>query len=228
MFLLNQFLIDCKEAQDKGMEFHYAWLLILIALVAWREPEDTQFLGAMKKPCLAARYVNLWHTVHKERQLDNNIMFYVYKEVIQMSIQNTPCILPQVVEAYKGIACFKDGRHHMYIQAKKDPEQQWLSCRYKLTEVDVGQIIEDWEDEWKTPVPEAEQSEPQQSENRRNKDDEEEEEEEEGEGYGTGGTQKTVPHPRREAEGTGYGKISTAMKEEERNQASGHPGPVRG
>jgi hypothetical protein len=33
MFLVNQFLIDCTEAQEKGMKFHYAWLIILIALV---------------------------------------------------------------------------------------------------------------------------------------------------------------------------------------------------
>jgi hypothetical protein len=31
-FFLNQFLIDYEEAQDKGTAFHYAWLLILIAL----------------------------------------------------------------------------------------------------------------------------------------------------------------------------------------------------
>jgi hypothetical protein len=33
-FLLNHFLMDCKEAQYKGTKFHYALLLILIALVA--------------------------------------------------------------------------------------------------------------------------------------------------------------------------------------------------
>jgi hypothetical protein len=74
-FLLNQLLIDCKEAQEKGMEFHYASLLILIELVAWREPEETQFLGDVKKPCLVAIYLKLWHTAHKESYLDNNIMF---------------------------------------------------------------------------------------------------------------------------------------------------------
>ena len=42
-FLLNQFLIDCEEAQDKGTEFHYSWLLILIALSMWMEPDDTIF-----------------------------------------------------------------------------------------------------------------------------------------------------------------------------------------
>jgi hypothetical protein len=44
MFLVNKFLTDFTEAQEKGMEFHYAWLLILIALVSWREPNEFQFL----------------------------------------------------------------------------------------------------------------------------------------------------------------------------------------
>jgi hypothetical protein len=65
-FFLNQFLIDCEEAQDKGIEFHYVWLLILIALATWRELDDAQFLGEKDKACLAARYQNLWHTTHKE------------------------------------------------------------------------------------------------------------------------------------------------------------------
>jgi hypothetical protein len=93
-----------EEVQDRGMEFHYAWLLILIALVAWRESKDSQFLSTTNKPCLAARYTNLWHTAHKERQLDNNIHFYIYKEAIREIIQRTPCIPPQVVEAYKLVA----------------------------------------------------------------------------------------------------------------------------
>jgi hypothetical protein len=36
-YLLNLFLEDCKDAQDLGKEFHYSWLLILIALFRWRE-----------------------------------------------------------------------------------------------------------------------------------------------------------------------------------------------
>jgi hypothetical protein len=36
-YLLNLFLDDCKDAQDLGIEFHYSWLFILIALVKWRD-----------------------------------------------------------------------------------------------------------------------------------------------------------------------------------------------
>jgi hypothetical protein len=64
------------------MEFHYAWLLILIDLVSWREMKETQFPEGMHESFLAARYVSLWHTVHKNKQMDNNIVFYIYKEKI--------------------------------------------------------------------------------------------------------------------------------------------------
>jgi hypothetical protein len=42
-YLLNLFLEDCKDAQDLGTKFHYSWLLVLIALVGWREPKYTYF-----------------------------------------------------------------------------------------------------------------------------------------------------------------------------------------
>jgi hypothetical protein len=34
-FLLNQFLIDLHDTQDRGMEFHYPWLLIFLAFTTW-------------------------------------------------------------------------------------------------------------------------------------------------------------------------------------------------
>jgi hypothetical protein len=86
-FLLNQFLLDYIEAQDKGMEFHYPWLLILISFIAWGEPEDTQFLGMRGKPCIATKYHNLWFSTNKRRQMDNNIEFFLYAEMIQHCIE---------------------------------------------------------------------------------------------------------------------------------------------
>jgi hypothetical protein len=64
-FLVNQFLQDCTEAQEKGAEFHYAWLLILIALVRWQEPAYFQRMHSLGRSPLAARYANLWHTTIK-------------------------------------------------------------------------------------------------------------------------------------------------------------------
>jgi hypothetical protein len=35
-YLVNELEKDCREAQDQGYEFHFSWLLILIAFVAWK------------------------------------------------------------------------------------------------------------------------------------------------------------------------------------------------
>jgi hypothetical protein len=43
LYLLNLFLEDCKDAQDLGTKFHYSWLLILIALIEWKEPKYSFF-----------------------------------------------------------------------------------------------------------------------------------------------------------------------------------------
>jgi len=71
-------------------------------------------------------YQNLRYTAHKMHQMDMNVTFYIYNETIRMSIEGTLFLPPQVFEAYKAMECFKVGHHHMYVQAKKDPNQQWL------------------------------------------------------------------------------------------------------
>jgi hypothetical protein len=38
-YLANQLELYCCEAQDQGYEFHFSWLLILIAFIAWEMSE---------------------------------------------------------------------------------------------------------------------------------------------------------------------------------------------
>jgi len=42
-YLCHDFLEDFREARDEGKAFHYTWLLLLITLVAWRTPKESQF-----------------------------------------------------------------------------------------------------------------------------------------------------------------------------------------
>jgi hypothetical protein len=106
--------------------------------------------------------------------MDNNVAFYIYKETIRESIERTSCIPPQVVDAYKTVVRFKVGRHHMYVQEKKDSDQQWFPTQYRLTEDDMGHIMVDWDDEWKIPPTETRPSERQNPEVQEIDDDEEE------------------------------------------------------
>ena len=61
LFLLNQLTEDAVTDQDEEWPFTYSWLLILITLVDWMDPEDYQRMKVEAvKVCKGARYQNLW------------------------------------------------------------------------------------------------------------------------------------------------------------------------
>jgi hypothetical protein len=40
----------------------------------------------------------------------------------------------------------------MWIQARKDPDKQWLQMHYCITEGDIDMVISEWDDEWRIPA----------------------------------------------------------------------------
>ena len=62
---------DAEAAQEGAISFTYSWLLILIALVDWMEPEDYQGMDVKAvEICKGARYQNLWWVKDAERAVD--------------------------------------------------------------------------------------------------------------------------------------------------------------
>jgi hypothetical protein len=61
-YLLNELEKDCREAQDLGYEFHYNWLIILIAFVAWRMPKGVTFQEIKSSAPLVTLFSTLWYT----------------------------------------------------------------------------------------------------------------------------------------------------------------------
>jgi hypothetical protein len=61
-YLVNQLDMDCCEAQDQGYEFHFSWLLILIAFTAWEMPKGATFLDIEPFELLAAKFTMLWYS----------------------------------------------------------------------------------------------------------------------------------------------------------------------
>jgi hypothetical protein len=55
-YLVNELKKDCCKAQDLGYEFHYSWLIILIAFVTWKVPEGSTFLEIEPSEPLAAQF----------------------------------------------------------------------------------------------------------------------------------------------------------------------------
>ena len=59
-YIAKEFLEDVRDAQKKGRPFHYSWLIVLIALVGWKEPTEAQFVAVPLNMPGAARYASLW------------------------------------------------------------------------------------------------------------------------------------------------------------------------
>ena len=58
-YLCGKFLANYYKAQKQGKTFHYAWLLLLIVLVAWELPEDSQFPSVVLDLPKAAKYAQM-------------------------------------------------------------------------------------------------------------------------------------------------------------------------
>lgn len=61
-YLVNELEKDCREAQDYGYEFHFSWILILIAFVAWQMPKGVTFPEVEPSELLATSFSTLWYT----------------------------------------------------------------------------------------------------------------------------------------------------------------------
>jgi hypothetical protein len=77
-YLLNLFLDDCEDAQDLGIEFHYSWLITLIAFMGWKEPRYVVF-GTRPNPNQGARYFFLRARLEARRKKVNGDIFEGYR-----------------------------------------------------------------------------------------------------------------------------------------------------
>ena len=60
--LVNQLELDCREAQDQGYEFHFSWILILIAFNACEMSEGVTFPNIEPFEPLVAKFTTLWYS----------------------------------------------------------------------------------------------------------------------------------------------------------------------
>jgi hypothetical protein len=63
---VNQLEQDCHEVQDQGYEFHFNWLLILIAFITWEIPKGATFPKVEPFEPLATRFHPLVFERHGE------------------------------------------------------------------------------------------------------------------------------------------------------------------
>jgi len=77
-YLVNELEKDRREAQDLRYEFHYNWMIILIAFVAWKIPKGATFPEIKPLEPLVARFSTLWYTNEMMKQWQSNVVFHAY------------------------------------------------------------------------------------------------------------------------------------------------------
>jgi hypothetical protein len=58
----------------------------------------------------------------------------------------------EVVQERERTTKFKASKHHMWIQATRDPKKAWIVMQFCITKEDVDWIIKDWPALWQLPV----------------------------------------------------------------------------
>jgi hypothetical protein len=61
-YLVNEMEKDYREAQDQGYEFHFSWLLVLIAFVTYTIPKGAKFHEVEPTKTMAAWLSTFWYT----------------------------------------------------------------------------------------------------------------------------------------------------------------------
>jgi hypothetical protein len=89
-YLVNQLEQDCREAQDQGYEFHFSWLLILIAFIAWEMPEGATFPEIEPSEPLAVKFTMLWYSSDMGKQWQSNAVFHTYYLQLKRAIEVVP------------------------------------------------------------------------------------------------------------------------------------------
>jgi hypothetical protein len=77
-YLINHMDLNCIEAQDQGHKFHFSWLLILIAFIAWEMPEGATFPNIEPFEPLSVKFSTLWYSNDMNKKWKSIVVFHTY------------------------------------------------------------------------------------------------------------------------------------------------------
>jgi hypothetical protein len=124
--VLNELKKDYREAQDQGYEFHFSWLLVLIAFFTWKMSKGVTFPEVEPSKSFTARFSTLWYTNDMVKQCQSNVVFHAYYQQLKHAIEEFPCMTPNTLHQYRPLAKFCTNSHFIYITARKDESKEEL------------------------------------------------------------------------------------------------------
>lgn len=140
--------MNYREAQELSKTFHYAWLLLLIALVAWELPKDSQLPSVALEVPEAAKYTSLWVTKDAQRVRDNKVFWILMEINVRMAISRKLRFSPMLYANLQGYVEFKADFHRVSIMAWKDHAHKWYDLPYLETDDAIDAVLDQWLVEW--------------------------------------------------------------------------------
>ncbi len=128
--------------------FHYAWLFLLIVLVAWELAQYSQFPSVTTNLPKAAKYASLWAMKDVQRIKERKIFWVLIEMSIWMGINSKLWLSPIVYASLQSFPEFKENFHHVFIRAWKDPTKTWHNLPYLATTDVIFVVLESWPLEW--------------------------------------------------------------------------------
>ena len=122
-YIVKEFLEYARDVQEKGIPFHYSLLIVLIALVGWKEPTEVHFVAVPPNMPSAARYASLWVSKDKASRQMTNYVFSFYMMSISYETVKTPRLSNELFSQYDGVANFRADMHNVFIQARADKKK---------------------------------------------------------------------------------------------------------
>jgi len=115
---------------------------VIIAFLAWKEPQDLYFPPIEENMCEVMRYASVWYTKETSRAQVNIILFVFYHMDLHMLVNQCPILSPSLYQKYTFVAKFKVDFHRIYLQARKDTMKTWNPLPYLVTEDDIVTLIQ--------------------------------------------------------------------------------------
>lgn len=76
-FIVNNFIHNCVDVQDKGKDSHYKWIIILVAMITWLPPPERDFTPIVESSFHALCFRTLQYTKDKKNQMEINTTFHL-------------------------------------------------------------------------------------------------------------------------------------------------------
>jgi hypothetical protein len=125
-YLVNQLEQDFCEAQDHGYEFHFSWLLILIAFIAWGMSEGATFSEIEPSEPLAVKFTTLWYSSDMAKQWKSNTVLHTYYLQLKRVIESFPQMTPNTLHRLRPFVKFHVDKHFIYITTRGDEHKEEL------------------------------------------------------------------------------------------------------